>query len=103
MPSAEMVLFSNSGSEATYHAIRVSRAATGRPLVVKFQGCYHGWHDYLGCERDQRGPSKIGQNFNLSPSADAAPGARLARRAAVQRHRGARGADALVAGTRWLR
>ncbi|HEV8489871.1 MAG TPA: aspartate aminotransferase family protein [Candidatus Limnocylindrales bacterium] len=48
VPSAEKVLFSNSGSEATYHAIRVSRAATGRPLVVKFQGCYHGWHDYVG-------------------------------------------------------
>ena len=48
VPSAEKVLFSNSGSEATYHAIRVSRVATGRPLVVKFQGCYHGWHDYTG-------------------------------------------------------
>ena len=47
VPSAERVLYSNSGSEATYHAIRVSRAATGRPLVVKFQGCYHGWHDYI--------------------------------------------------------
>jgi glutamate-1-semialdehyde 2,1-aminomutase len=47
VPSAERVLFSNSGSEATYHAIRVSRAATGRQLVVKFQGCYHGWHDYI--------------------------------------------------------
>jgi len=47
VPSAERVLFSNSGSEATYHAIRVSRAATGRRLVVKFQGCYHGWHDYI--------------------------------------------------------
>jgi glutamate-1-semialdehyde 2,1-aminomutase len=48
VPSAQKVLFSNSGSETTYHAIRVSRAATGRPLVVKFQGCYHGWHDYIG-------------------------------------------------------
>jgi glutamate-1-semialdehyde 2,1-aminomutase len=47
VPSAEKVLFSNSGSEATYHAIRVSRAATGRKLLVKFQGCYHGWHDYV--------------------------------------------------------
>jgi glutamate-1-semialdehyde 2,1-aminomutase len=47
VPSAERVLYSNSGSEATYHAIRVSRAATGRSIVVKFQGCYHGWHDYI--------------------------------------------------------
>jgi glutamate-1-semialdehyde 2,1-aminomutase len=46
IPSAEKVLFANSGSEATYHAIRVSRAFTGKRKVVKFQGCYHGWHDY---------------------------------------------------------
>src|SRR5688572_18359165 len=45
IPSAEMVLFTNTGSEATYHAVRVARAATARPLLVKFQGCYHGWHD----------------------------------------------------------
>jgi glutamate-1-semialdehyde 2,1-aminomutase len=45
IPSAEMVLFTNTGSEATYHAVRLARAATGRPLLVKFQGCYHGWHD----------------------------------------------------------
>lgn len=47
VPSVEKVLFSNSGSEATFHAIRVARAATGRRLLVKFQGCYHGWHDYV--------------------------------------------------------
>ncbi len=47
VPSVERVLFSNSGSEATFHAIRVARAATGRRLLVKFQGCYHGWHDYV--------------------------------------------------------
>ncbi len=48
VPSAERVLFTTSGSEATYHAIRLARAATDRPLVVKFQGGYHGWHDYIG-------------------------------------------------------
>jgi glutamate-1-semialdehyde 2,1-aminomutase len=47
VPSAEMVLFCNSGSEATYHAIRLSRAVTGRTKLIKFQGCYHGWHDYV--------------------------------------------------------
>lgn len=45
IPSAEAVHFCNSGSEATYHAVRLSRAASGRRLIVKFQGCYHGWHD----------------------------------------------------------
>lgn len=47
VPSAEKVLFCTSGSEATYHAIRVSRAITGRTLIIKFQGCYHGWHGYV--------------------------------------------------------
>jgi glutamate-1-semialdehyde 2,1-aminomutase len=47
VPSAEMVHFCNSGSEATYNAVRLARAVTGRPKLVKFQGCYHGWHDYL--------------------------------------------------------
>lgn len=47
VPSAEKVLFCNSGSEATYSAVRLARAATGRSELIKFQGCYHGWHDYL--------------------------------------------------------
>jgi glutamate-1-semialdehyde 2,1-aminomutase len=45
VPSAERVLLTNSGSEATYHAIRVSRAMTGRDGILKFRGSYHGWHD----------------------------------------------------------
>ena len=47
VPSVDQVLFCNSGSEATYHAIRLSRAVTGRAKLIKFQGCYHGWHDYV--------------------------------------------------------
>lgn len=45
IPSAERVLLTVTGSEATFHAIRVARAATGRRYIIKFQGCYHGWHD----------------------------------------------------------
>jgi glutamate-1-semialdehyde 2,1-aminomutase len=45
VPSAEKVLFCNSGSEATFSAIRLARAVTGKKKVIKFQGCYHGWHD----------------------------------------------------------
>src|ERR1700756_3073222 len=45
VPSVEQVLLTETGSEATFHALRVSRAATGRRHVLKFQGCYHGWHD----------------------------------------------------------
>ena len=45
VPSVERVLLTTSGSEATFHAIRVARTATARRFVLKFQGCYHGWHD----------------------------------------------------------
>jgi glutamate-1-semialdehyde 2,1-aminomutase len=47
IPSAEQVMFVNSGSEATYHALRLARAVTGRKFIVKFQGGYHGWYDYV--------------------------------------------------------
>jgi glutamate-1-semialdehyde 2,1-aminomutase len=46
-PPVEMVRLVNSGTEATMSAIRVARAYTQRPNVVKFSGCYHGHADYL--------------------------------------------------------
>jgi glutamate-1-semialdehyde 2,1-aminomutase len=45
MPSLEMMRFVNSGTEATMAAVRLARAATGRELLVKFEGCYHGHAD----------------------------------------------------------
>jgi glutamate-1-semialdehyde 2,1-aminomutase len=47
LPSVEMVRFVNSGTEATMSALRLARAATGRELVVKCKGCYHGHVDSL--------------------------------------------------------
>jgi len=47
VPSIEQVVVCNSGSEATYHAIRLARGVTGRERIVKFQGCYNGFHDYV--------------------------------------------------------
>lgn len=47
VPSAEVVRLVSSGSEATAAAIRLARGATGRDLVVKFEGCYHGAVDSL--------------------------------------------------------
>jgi glutamate-1-semialdehyde 2,1-aminomutase len=46
-PAAEQVRFVSSGTEAVMSAIRVARAFTGRDLVVKFAGCYHGHADHL--------------------------------------------------------
>ncbi len=47
MPSIEMVRLVNSGTEACMSAIRLARGFTGRDLVVKFEGCYHGHVDSL--------------------------------------------------------
>jgi len=47
VPSADQAVVCNSGSEATYHAIRLARGVTGRQKIVKFQGCYDGFHDYV--------------------------------------------------------
>ena len=47
VPSAEKVLLTTSGSAATYNAIRLSRAITGKTKIIKFEGTYHGWHDYV--------------------------------------------------------
>jgi glutamate-1-semialdehyde 2,1-aminomutase len=46
-PAIEKLRFVSSGTEATMSAIRVARAATGRDLIVKFEGCYHGHADGL--------------------------------------------------------
>jgi len=43
--SLDMVRFCNSGTEATLHAIRLARAYTGRHIIAKFEGGYHGSHD----------------------------------------------------------
>ena len=47
MPSLEMVRLVNSGTEAAMSAIRLARAFTGRPKIIKFAGCYHGHADAL--------------------------------------------------------
>ncbi|WP_322822337.1 glutamate-1-semialdehyde 2,1-aminomutase [Chloroflexus sp.] len=47
VPSIEQIRFVNSGTEATMSALRLARAATGRRLIVKFNGCYHGHADML--------------------------------------------------------
>jgi len=46
-PGLEMVRFVSSGTEATMSAIRLARGVTGRDLIIKFAGCYHGHADHL--------------------------------------------------------
>jgi glutamate-1-semialdehyde 2,1-aminomutase len=46
IPCAERITFASTGSEATAYAMRLARAFTGRDLILKFEGGYHGNHDY---------------------------------------------------------
>jgi glutamate-1-semialdehyde 2,1-aminomutase len=45
IPGVDQVRFTNSGSEAVGTAVRLARASTGRRLIVRFEGHYHGWQD----------------------------------------------------------
>jgi len=47
VPNAEMVLFATTGTEATMEALRIARAVTGKTKILKFEGAYHGHHDYV--------------------------------------------------------
>ncbi len=47
LPALESVRFTNSGTEATMNAVRLARAFTGRPKIAKFEGAYHGTHDWV--------------------------------------------------------
>ncbi len=47
VPNAEMMRFSMTGAEATMSAIRIARGYTGRNKIIKFEGHYHGAHDYV--------------------------------------------------------
>jgi len=67
----EMVRFANSGTEATMDAIRVARAATGRDVVCKIEGSYHGHHDAV--------------MFSVVPNADVMGGRERPAKAPVSR------------------
>jgi glutamate-1-semialdehyde 2,1-aminomutase len=67
----EMLRFANSGTEATMDAIRVARAATGRDVVCKIEGSYHGHHDAV--------------MFSVVPNADVMGGRERPAKAPVSR------------------
>jgi glutamate-1-semialdehyde 2,1-aminomutase len=62
IPCLERVRFTGSGTEATMHAIRLTRAFTGRQKLLKFEGNFHGYHDQvmfaIGTPADQLGPEE---------------------------------------------
>jgi glutamate-1-semialdehyde 2,1-aminomutase len=65
IPCAEMVRFTSSGSEATFHSLRLARAVTGRQAVIKFDGAWHGHHD-LAVWSMELSPTQIPEPYAVS-------------------------------------
>ena len=76
VPSVEQVHFRSSGTEAVMMAIKLARAFTGRHVIAKFEGAYHGYYDYVqmgvgsnpGNWGDARSPESIPSSGGLSPA-----------------------------------
>jgi len=64
VPSAEVVRFTNTGSEATMLALRLARAHTGRNKFLKFEGHYHGWYDPYLLNAHGHSPKELGTPEN---------------------------------------
>jgi glutamate-1-semialdehyde 2,1-aminomutase len=65
VPSAEQVVLVGTGTEATFYAVRLARGVTGRRFLIKFQGCFHGWHDSVAMNVISV-PEKVGVKDPLS-------------------------------------
>ncbi len=68
VPWVEQLRFTNTGTEATMHAIRLARGFTGRDVIVKFEGNYHGAHDYVLYSTPSSPVDALGSRFRPIPS-----------------------------------
>jgi len=77
VPSAEVVRFTNTGSEATMLALRLARAHTGRTRFLKFEGHYHGWYDPFLLNAHGHPPEQLGplENPARIPDSEGIPSA----------------------------
>ncbi len=64
MCNVDMVRLTNTGTEATMHALRIARAHTGREKFIKFEGQYHGMADYFMYSTASAHPSSLGSKLN---------------------------------------
>ena len=78
VPSAEKVRFANSGTEATLAAIRIARGYTGKKRIIKFEGHFHGmhefvfynWHNRLGTMAENKEISKVWDSGGMVDETD---------------------------------
>lgn len=61
VPSAKMIRYYVSGTEATMHALKIARAYTGKEKILKFEGQYHGVHDYVSFSTEWSAKSRRGK------------------------------------------
>ena len=75
LPSAELVRFTNTGSEATMLALRLARAHTARTKFLKFEGHYHGWYDPYLLNGHSHPPAELGppENPTKIPDSEGIP------------------------------
>jgi glutamate-1-semialdehyde 2,1-aminomutase len=75
VPSAEVVRFANTGSEATMLALRLARAHSGRNKFLKFEGHYHGWYDPFLLNAHGHPPEQLGppENSARLPDSEGIP------------------------------
>jgi glutamate-1-semialdehyde 2,1-aminomutase len=67
LTGVERVRLGNTGTEVTMHALRIARAYTGRERVLKFEGQYHGTHDYVLFSTASTAASEMGSRRNPIP------------------------------------
>ena len=74
VPCAELAMVCNTGTESTLLAWRLMRAAGNKPKIAKFEGCYHGWHDYaqwsVTVDPENMGPA---ERPNMTPGSGGIP------------------------------
>ena len=79
VPTVDCIQMTNTGSEATYHAIRIARAATGRDHVIIMQGGYNGWHNDVAAnvisQHDDIGPRVSPGEYPIDPLSAGIPDA----------------------------
>ncbi|MDH3308059.1 MAG: glutamate-1-semialdehyde 2,1-aminomutase [Acidimicrobiia bacterium] len=67
VPWADRLRFTNTGTEATMHALRLARGLTGREVILKFEGQYHGAHDYVLFSTAGGPPGAMGSRLSPVP------------------------------------
>jgi len=82
IPCAELIKFTSTGAEATFHCLRLARAFTGKQKILRFAGGYHGHHDYAMAGGSEGIPDAVAGSVLTAPFNDLAAAVEI-----IERHR----------------